>query len=216
MAHFRIWNLIPAIIFAASVEAKSPVHPSSPESKLPERMYELTIDGTATMGGKWTCGGNAEVETQPSRIAESGSQLNVETQMVSVTAFVPEIECGDAKRNEYLRKALKMNDFPEISYRANRYTLIDNGRAVQSSGELTIAGVTRPVDLGAKLIALPEGGVRVVGELTVNLPDYHVKPPSRFFGVFRVGNTVLVRFDTVVHFPDEVRQSLFSNLPHLN
>lgn len=201
---------------AAFIAGESTAQPPSSAPKLPEKDYGLTIDGTATMVGKWTCGGNAKVEAEPPQMAESIPGLDTKTQTVMVSALVPAIECGDAKMNEHLRRALKMNDFPQIRYRANHYVVVDNGSVVQSSGELTIAGVTKPVDLGARLIALPGGETRVVGELAVNMLDYDVKPPSLFFGVLKVDNTVLVRFNTVVRLPDEVRQSLFSNLPHSN
>jgi hypothetical protein len=214
MNYFRAWRLISSAILAASLVGTSPAQPPSSAPKLPEKDYGLNIDGTATMVGKWSCGGSAKVEVQPSRTAEPEPGPKAEPQTVMVTASVPAIECGDAKMNEHLRKALKMKDFPVISYRAKHYTLVDNGGAVQSSGDLTIAGVTKPVDLGAKLIALPDGETRVVGQMAVNMLDYNVRPPSLFFGVLKVDNTVLVRFDTVVRLPDEVRQSLFSDPRH--
>jgi hypothetical protein len=111
LARFRKWKLFAAIIVAAFIAGKSPAQPPSPSPEFPEKDYELTIDGTAPMVGRWSCGGNAKVEAKPSRMAESGPGLNAETQTVMVTASVPAIECGDAKMNEYLRSALKMNDF---------------------------------------------------------------------------------------------------------
>jgi polyisoprenoid-binding protein YceI len=113
--------------------------------------------------------------------------------------------------NKHLRKALKDKDFPEVRYEALQYTLVDNGGAVQTSGELTIAGVTKPVGFGAKLIPLPEGGTRVVGKVEINMRDYGVKPPSVFFGALKVADIVTVRFDTVVRLPHEVTQALFNS-----
>jgi hypothetical protein len=206
---FKIFRIAIAVITVASLGEHSSAEPPTSAPKLPDRDYPLVIDGTATMVGKWSCGGDAKVETLPARTSAPAAGYDAGVLTVVVTASVPAIECGDSKMNEHLRNALKMKDFPEIRYRANKYTPVDNGRAVQSSGELTIAGVTKPVELGATLIPLPEGGTRVVGRLDVNMLDYDVKPPSVFFGALRVAKTVAVNFDIMVHLPDEVTQSLF-------
>jgi len=113
--------------------------------------------------------------------------------------------------NKHLRKALKDEEFPEIHYQALKYTLIENGAAVQTSGDLTIAGVTKPVGLGAKLIPVPGGGTRVVGKVDINMRDFGVKPPSLFFGALKVRDVVTVKFDTVVRLPHEMTQALFPN-----
>lgn len=191
------------IAFILSVILGFPVFgqpPSSPP-KPSKAEYPLTIDGTATIVGKWLCGGNASVQTKPSSSLDPVPGLGVGVQTVVVTASIPEIDCGDSGMNKHLRKALKDKKHPEIRYQALSYTLIDNGTAVQTSGELTIAGRTRPVEVGAKLIALPEGGTRVVGNVQINMRDYGVKPPSVFFGALRVADMVTVRFDTTVTLP---------------
>ena len=167
------------------------------------------IDGTATMVGKWACGGDAKVEAKPTDTAQPVPGLSAGVRTVVVTASVPGIECGDHTMNKHLRKALKMDEYPEIRYQAMKYTLIENGTAVQTSGELTIAGVTKPVGLGAKLVPVPEGGTRVTGTLEINMADFGVKPPSLFFGALKVANVVSVKFDTVVRLPHEVTEALF-------
>ena len=204
------------MFFIASIAGRLSAESQFYAPKVPEKSYSLIIDGTATLVGKWTCGGDAKVETRNDWAAGPVAGGNTEMLMVVVTASVPAIECGDSKMNEHLKKALKMEDFPEIRYQGKNYTLVDDGDAVQSSGELTIAGVTKPVGLGAKLIRLPGGSMRVVGQVEVNMLDYEVKPPRLFFGVLKVADTVLVSFDTVVSLTDDVTRSLFSNHPRSN
>lgn len=194
-------------VLAPTAFAQAPTPP-----KGLNKAYALTIDGTATMVGKWACGGDAKVEARPAHSATPVPGLPEGVQMVSVTASVPGIECGDSTMNKHLRKALKMENYPEIRYVADKYSLVDNATAVQTSGQLTIAGVTKPVALGAKLIPQPEGGVRVVGNVEINMTEYGVKPPSLFFGTLKVANVVTVKFDTVVRLPEEVTQDLFSGI----
>jgi polyisoprenoid-binding protein YceI len=207
--HFTISRLVLALIVAAALTGTLLAQSQNSAPKMPNKNYMLTIDGTATMVGKWACGGDANVDAKPAASAQPVPGLPEGVQTVMVTASVPGIECGDSTMNKHLRKALKMDEYPEIRYQAEKYTLVDNGSAVQTSGELTIAGVTKPVGLGAKLIPLPEGGTRVVGTVEINMADFGVKPPSLFFGALKVANVVSVKFDTVVRLPHEVTEALF-------
>jgi hypothetical protein len=209
--HFTFSKLIAGLaviaLLAGTAFAQAPASPARLN-----KAYPLIIDGTATLVGKWACGGDARVEAKPEPSAEPVPGLLEGLQMITVIAYVPNIECGDSTMNKHLRKALKVDAYPEIRYRAGKYTLVDNGTAVQSSGELTIAGVTKPVGLGAKLIPLPEGGAKVEGAMEIDMTDYGVKPPSVLFGALKVARIVTVRFDTVVRLPHEMTQALFPGL----
>jgi polyisoprenoid-binding protein YceI len=201
--------LTPFIILAGVTNIPAFGQSESSAPRPPKANYQLTIDGTATMVGKWLCGGDVTVLANPNESAEKVPGLDSGVQTVVVTAPVPDIDCGDSTMNKHLRKALKGNEFPEIRYRALKYTLVDNGTAVQTAGELTVAGVTKPVDLGAKLIPLQNGGAQVVGKVEINMRDYGIKPPSLFFGALKVADVVTVQFDTVVRLPHEMTQALF-------
>jgi|WetSurSiteA1Bulk_404760.scaffolds.fasta_scaffold60416_2 polyisoprenoid-binding protein YceI len=206
-----ILRLTIAVIVITSLTGRAFAQSPSSAPKPPKASYQLTIDGTATMVGNWVCGGDANVQAKPSDASEPVPGLEVGVQTVVVTASVPDIDCGDSTMNKHLRKALKDKEFPEIRYQALKYTLVDEGKAVQTSGELTIAGVTKPVDLGAKLIPIPDGGTRVVGKVEIDMTDFGVKPPSVFFGTLKVAKVVTVKFDTVVRLPHELTQALFIN-----
>jgi polyisoprenoid-binding protein YceI len=207
--HSTASRLILAMLVAVALTGTLCAQSPNSAPKLPNKNYMLTIDGTATMVGKWACGGDAKVEATPGASTQPVPGLSSGVQAVTVTASVPGIECGDSTMNKHLRKALKVDKYPEIRYQAEKYTLVDNGTAVQTSGELTIAGVTKPIGLGAKLVALPEGGTRVTGTVEINMADFGVKPPSLFFGALKVANVVSVEFDTVVRLPREVTEALF-------
>lgn len=209
--HFTFSQLIIGVAVLAVLAGTAFAQAPKPAAKL-NKAYPLTIDGTATLVGKWACGGDARVEAKPEPSAEPIPGLLEGIQAITVIAYVPEIECGDSTMNKHLRKALKVDAYPEIRYRAGKYTLVDNGTAVQSSGELTIAGVTKPVGLGAKLIPLPEGGTRVEGAMEIDMADYGVKPPSFFFGTLKVAKLVTVRFDTIVRLSPEMTLALFPEL----
>jgi hypothetical protein len=205
--HHSCLSLIAAGLLAVPTFGDPPTSAPKP----PKSNYPITIAGTATLVGKWTCGGNADVHAKPNLSLDPIPGIGYGVQTVVVTTSVAEIECGDSGMNEHLRNSLKEKDFPEIRYRALRYVLVDNGSAVQTSGELTIAGVTKPVGLGAKLVPLPDGGTRVTGKVRINMRDYGVKPPSKLFGALKVANKVTIEFNTVVSFSPDFNLQLFSN-----
>ncbi len=209
--YFTISRLAIVLIVIAALAGAGFAQSKSSAPKMPDKNYQITIDGTASMVGKWACGGDVKVEAKAEASAEPVPGLAAGVQTVIVTTSVPAIDCGDSTMNKHLQKALKGNEFPEIRYQALKYTLTDNGTAVQTSGELTIAGITKPVALGAKLVPDPDGGTRVVGKVDINMRDYGVKPPSLFFGALKVADVVTVQFDTVVRLPHEMTQALFPN-----
>ena len=52
-------------------------------------------------------------------------------------------------------------------------------------GHLTIHGVTRTVRIPGSVVLRP-GGVDVVASLAIDMREYGIDPPTRFFGAIRV------------------------------
>ena len=161
----------------------------------PSQEGKITIKGTATIYGNWSCQGDADIQTTPGEALAPvpGFPGGVQSTLVKVT--VKNIECGDGTMNKHMRKALKEKEFPEIQFHTNRYTLNENGDVVKAAGELTIAGVTKPVELDASLVSVPDGGFRVEGKVDIEMPDYDVKPPSLLFGTLKVAPDVSIQYD---------------------
>jgi hypothetical protein len=203
---FAITLLTAAVVMAGSLAVVGFAETAVAATNVSNEYGKVTVEGTATIYGNWACDGQAIVKATPGQALEPvpGFPGGVQTTMVTVS--VKAIECGDGTMNKHLRKALKEKDNPEIHFQTDKYTLQNNGGAVKAKGELTIAGVTRPVDLEANLTAIPDGGVRVVGKLDIQMTDYDVKPPSLMFGTLKVRNDISVKFDTAIQPPDEVPQ----------
>jgi hypothetical protein len=158
----------------------------------------VRVEGTATIYGDWSCEGRATVNATSGKALEPvpGFPGGVQTTMVTVSVHA--IECGDNTMNKHLRKALKEKDHPEIQFQTDKYTLENDGGAVKAFGELTIAGVSNPVELDAELTALPDGGVRIVGKVDIRMKEYGVKPPSLLFGTLKVRQDVTIEFVTAI------------------
>lgn len=155
----------------------------------------ITISGTSTVRD-WTCKGQPAIKVVPGNPAAPAPGFPGGVQTVTVTAPVKLVDCGDKTMHDHLRKALKEKDFPEIVYQLDQYTLTGEDKA-KASGKITIAGVTKPMDLDVTLTPTDKGA-RGVGETSIDMTEFNVVPPTLFFGTMKVGKVVKVRFDALL------------------
>jgi polyisoprenoid-binding protein YceI len=65
------------------------------------------------------------------------------------------------------------------------------------AGQLTLAGVTRPTTLWINELSIGADSMRFVGEQSIKMTDFGVKPPSALFGTLKVGPMLTINFKTV-------------------
>ncbi|NNE36511.1 MAG: YceI family protein [Rhodothermales bacterium] len=114
------------------------------------------------------------------------------------------LDCGRRKMNRDLRRAMKANDHPTISYRLEgiqaepRLQTDDDHISVDVDGVLSVAGVPQRVIVQAIAQDLNEDTYRVVGSVPLQMTDYNVVPPRILRGLIRVRNEIVVQFDFTV------------------
>lgn len=118
---------------------------------------------------------------------------------LTVTVPVRSLDCGRARMNADMFKALKADAFPEIRYVLRSYEVEPpqadtDSFTVNSVGELTVAGVTRRVDIQVKG-ARDGGEVRGTGAARILMTDFGIKPPTAFLGAIRTRNAIDVRVE---------------------
>ena len=87
---------------------------------------------------------------------------------------------------------LHVAEFPEISFASTDVTV--RGDTVHLRGDLTMVGVTRPVELDLTLDATPEV-LHVSGSFTVKQTDFGIHPYSAGLGTVKVKDEVAFRLD---------------------
>jgi len=134
-------GIISAVVFAVlpvSVMAAAESFTVDPDHTFPN----FTIDhlGFSTMHG---------------RFGQTSGKLTVDqakhTGSVDVVIDAASVDTGFNKRNDHLRSPdfLNAKEFPEITYKSTKVTINKDSSAVVE-GNLTIAGVTKPVTLNVK------------------------------------------------------------------
>ena len=98
-----------------------------------------------------------------------------------------------------MHKALKTQEFPEITFRLLR-TEAAAGGALKAIGVLRIAGVEREVAFALKT-ARQDAALGVKGELQLLMTDYGIKPPTAMLGMLKTDPKVTVTFEAVLAVP---------------
>lgn len=154
----------------------------------------VRVAGTSTMHD-WACESNQVVGTL------TGAPADGAISGVDVTIPVQALECKNGTMNGKMREALKASDNPFIRFSLTRADLsapdAQGAFSVAATGQLTIAGATRPVQMDVRGRALGDGGYRFTGEVPLKMTDFDVKPPTAMLGAVKAGDAVTVSFDVV-------------------
>lgn len=144
---------------------------------------------------------SATVIVDPSDLSRSSLQATAEVGSFSVLIAIGGAkplnrgDRADIKRN--IEQILDTRRFPTIDFRSTSVSMVDETRATLS-GELTIAGTTRPVD-----VALALTGGRAKATLTVVQSQWGIKPFKALMGALKVRDAVEVILDVAIPMTDE-------------
>ena len=174
-----------AIAGLAAVEHQLPLQPDS----------KIWVAGGSTVRD-WKC--------SATKIDAVVMAPTPETQKLTVGEFVSraelavpvaQLDCGNGKMNEHMRKALNEKQFSAVQFKLGDYTV--NGEDVLLKGEMTIAGKTLPVSFPGKVTDVG-GTVRAVGSQKVKMTEWGVKPPTLMMGTLKVKDDISIGFDVVL------------------
>jgi polyisoprenoid-binding protein YceI len=160
----------------------------------------LAIDGTSTVRD-FTC--EARVVKAQLTPGETGDALAPEQMAGALSAAVVEfpvarLDCANGTMNEHMLKALLAEQHPTIRFELSGYeagAVKDGQVPLRIHGGLTLAGVTRPIDLEARATPGTDGTLRVRGRYLLRMTDWSVRPPTLMLGTLKVGDSVVIRFD---------------------
>ena len=183
-------NLITAAAIVATATAAS-AQMSMPRNLSLGKESRMWLEGTSTVRSfkctatKFDMAVSAESDESPASMVKSAS----------LVVPVAQLECGNKTMNEHMRKALKAESNPQISWTMTSYQV--EGSNVLINGKLTIAGRENPIVIRGTGSA-ENGTIRFKGSKQFKMTEYGVKPPSLMLGTMKVGDPVTVSFDLVL------------------
>jgi len=94
-------------------------------------------------------------------------------------------------------KALKGEAHPQITFALNK-TLkamqFHSAKIIPAKGKLTIAGVTKPIDMQVKVFMHNKGKMSFEGSQVIKMTDYGISPPTAIFGTLKTGNIIVLKY----------------------
>jgi polyisoprenoid-binding protein YceI len=192
MKLFKI--LAPIAIAALFISAASPVK----NKYLLSKSYTVTILGTSNIHN-WnetvgTVAGDGYVTWNDDETFDLDA-INLKMEVHSIKSDMGSI----MNNNTY--KALKSESYPQIIFTLNSpVKSIKTGIAIttiSAKGTLTIAGVTKPIDMLIKVSAPNQGYLTFEGSQTIKMTDYGITPPTALLGTMKTGNEITINFKTV-------------------
>ncbi len=99
-----------------------------------------------------------------------------------------------------MHKALKVTEYPDITFRLSRLEGAEASGAIRAIGSLTIAGVEREVTL-ALTTQRADANFTVTGELQLLMTDFGITPPKAMLGMLKTDPKVTITFETVFGIP---------------
>jgi len=127
---------------------------------------------------------------------EAISRLQVEIDASTITGSEGSIMTSK------IRETLKAEQNPRIIFRLSRVNgITHNGNEfnVTANGTLLVAGISRPVDLVAKGVMLPNGSIQITGVEELKMTTWQIDPPRAMLGALRTSDDFTVNFSITLN-----------------
>lgn len=162
------------------------------------KSFKMSVAGTSTLHA-WESSVN-RVSAKGVVIADDSNLQGIRSLQVEVDAKSIVSTKGRVMDNKTW-EALKADQYPKIVFKVSRVESITRSGAtfvVKTTGDLSIAGVTRSIPLEARAKLLPDGDVEFSGSSIIVLSDYNIEQPTALMGTIKVGKEVTVRFSVLM------------------
>lgn len=180
--------LLPLLILAMPLVRAQSTYVIAPSA-------EFTIKGTSNVHD-W--------DESIQRATGNGSFSMNDDGSMNILSVQVTIQCKDIKSthgsimDNKTYEALKAEKNPTITYKllspVNNINPSTAGTSIMAKGQVTIAGVTKPIDLQVKILSGSAGSLIFEGSKTLKMTDFGVSPPTAFMGAMKVGDEVVVKF----------------------
>lgn len=164
------------------------------QQSLQVKLVSLTISGTSSLHD-WT--------SSASKL-EGKSTLNmVQGELKSIPAFSVSIPVKSIKSTKgsimdgKTYDALKADKHPNITYQLVQVKSLEKVGSqykIMAFGNLTIAGVTKAVDILVTGKVLANGMMEFTGEKALLMTTFNIQPPTAMMGTLKTGDAITIRF----------------------
>jgi len=180
---------ITALLFICAAQVKT--------AYVLSKEYTVTIHGTSNLHS-W----DETVESvsgDASMSPNSDGSMNLDAITIKMEVHSIKSDMGSIMNNNTY-KALKADANPQIIFALSVPLKSIRAKAgstdFSAKGSLTIAGITKPVDMKVKVLLQEHGKLAIEGGQTIKMTDYGIKPPTALLGTLKTGNEITINFKT--------------------
>ncbi len=159
--------------------------------------FDIKLSGTSTLHD-WEM--DALSTTGEAKfMLKSGSDDLVSIKSLSFSLHVKDLKSDSEGLNKNAYKALKSDKYKNIHYQLTSSIISsqNDGYLIKSNGKLTIAGITKDIEMLAYCEINDDGSITFIGSHKLNMTDYNVEPPSFMFGAMKTGDAITLNFKVV-------------------
>lgn len=164
---------------------------------------KVWVEGNSTVR-RYKCDAarvNGSVATDPTGSSTALADLQKAVRGAELSIPVADLACGDNTMDGHMRKALKAESHPTISFQLTSHEVLQQGAdkgTVKLTGKLNIAGKENVITMSADATQEANGALRVKGSKELKMTDFGVKPPTLMLGTLKVHDPVTVHFDVLL------------------
>jgi polyisoprenoid-binding protein YceI len=187
-------RIITAIVLSTAITSAAAAQTAPRNAFTIQPESRVSVEGTSSVRG-WTC----QAEKIDGAVMTDDAQLTLgrasNAASATMSIDVARLECGNGTMNGHMRRALKDQTAPQILFRYQR--LETTGSTARVTGQLTMAGQTRPVTVEGQLVEEAGGALRLRGQYELKMTDWQIDPPRLMAGTLKVHDPVRINFDVL-------------------
>lgn len=146
---------------------------------------DSTVRKFSSLSSKIKIGGTASSEPQSSQFPWTPSQIDV-------SVDVKTLKSESTTLDEHMYESLKADKFPQINIALSKFRF--ENKTVFAGGTLTIAGVTKPVELQA-VYEPADNKINFKGAYSLQMTDFGIQPPTMMMGTIKTANRIEIIFN---------------------
>jgi len=159
---------------------------------------EISIEGTSTRSD-WT----VQATELDGSIGVAGEASDAEVSHGRLSIASAGIKSGKSTiMDRLMHSALMVDEHPEITYELTHAEQVgsaadDGTLTLNTTGEITLTGTTRDVQIEVTATPLEDGMIRFTGSHAMKMSDYGMAAPTAMFGQLRTADDITIHFDIV-------------------
>ncbi len=154
----------------------------------------LTITGDTNIN-EFFCEFNTALISKNKEIKFSKEESSICFEDALLTLENTGFDCGNKAINKDFHVLIQTDQYPEITLELKKITFNDNNRAI-ANVILSIAGKNKNYSVPIEI--LPKNSPHFKGVLKLNINDFELTPPKKFFGMVVVKNEIEINFNLSV------------------